>query len=309
MCGGGGGGNDGVEYQRQQEADRQRRIERGKAQLERIFAPLEGYEYTATNPLLDIEQEDFVSQIWDATRGQWELAGNPMEEKRPAVALTGAATQRLRDMGLTEGQVRSLTAGFQTNSDLSAIKKRAANLYSRMEASIEDNYEKTQTGDPIWQQQREAYLDYANPQLEEQYGDARGDLAYALARQGQMSGSLAGDRWADLGKDFTLRKQDVAEQARGYENQAKSDIASQKRAMLGMLTSSADPGAAATAARSAVDSLSSRPSFSPIGPLFQNTTAGLAAGLQGFRNAKQTERVNNIVYGGDPDRGSGRVVR
>lgn len=210
MCGGGGSTtNNSVTYQRQQESQRQNRINQGKQQLEQIFGGLEG-------------------------RG-------------------GRA--------------------------------------------------------PIWQQQQQAYMDYAKPQLEDQFGDARDQLTFALSRQGQGRGSLAGDRRADLNRDYDLRRQEVADKGRGVANQARGDIANQKQNLLQMLSASADPGATATAARSAVSSLASTPEFSPLGPLFQNATAGLAQGMQGMQNQRMNEQVQGITYGGDPDRGSGRVIR
>lgn len=163
---------------------------------------------------------------------------------------------------------------------------------------------------PIWNQQQEAYMDYAMPQVEDQYRDASGDLTYALARQGQSQSSLAGDRRAKLRRDYNLRQQEVADKARGYANQAKQNIADQKASLLQMLTTTADPGAAATAARSAVSAMRDTPSFSPIGPLFQNATQGLAAGLAGNSQYQQKKRFDDAAYySRDPDRGSGNIIR
>ncbi len=179
---------------------------------------------------------------------------------------------------------------------------------------VDRQYETTEEkrfrkGDPIWEQQQRAYMDYAKPQLEDQYGDAQEQLTYALANQGQLAGSVAGDRQARLGRDYDLRRQEVADKARGVGNQARADVADQKQSLLQMLSASADPGATATAARSAVGSLQNTPEFSPLGPLFQNATAGLAANMGGRQQGQMEQRVQGIQYGRDPDRGSGRVIR
>lgn len=164
------------------------------------------------------------------------------------------------------------------------------------------------TGTPIWEQQQQAYMDYANPQLQDQYADAQKSLTYALARQGQLAGSLSGDRFADLSKDYKLQQQQVADTARGYANQAKQNIADQKQSLLQMLNATADVGGTTDAARASLNSLKSTPSFTALGPLFQNATAGLGAYATQQQNAQQQKRLNQIAYGGDPDKGSGRTI-
>lgn len=211
MCGSGGGGSDKVlQYQRQQEEKRRENIERGEAQLEELFAALEGK--------------------------------------------TGKA--------------------------------------------------------PIWETHQQAYLDFANPQLNRQFNDASEQLTYALSRAGQGGGSVAVDRRADLETDRGKRQLDIAETALGYGNKAKSDIAQQKSMLHQMLNNTANPGATTQAARSALSAISARPSLTPLGEmLFQNTTAGLAGALPAYGQGKDVARVNNIIYGGDPNKGSSRVVR
>lgn len=167
----------------------------------------------------------------------------------------------------------------------------------------------TEGDNPLWQQHQQAYMDFANPQLEQQYGDARQGLGFALARQGQLSGSLAGDRWADLSRDFQLQQQEVADQGRGYGNQARQNINDQRSSLMALLQSSADPAATSSQARQAVSSLQERPSFSALGPLFQNATAGLGAARTGMQDGQMQRNNQNIIYGGDPDRGTSRVIR
>ncbi len=354
MCGGGGGGgSDAVKYQREQEAERQRNIENGKMQLERIFAGLEGDEYRIVNPAATYSQDEYMDAVAEALRGNvvagqagggstrlesggvggYDSGSNPaggrggyqrpgrlhsgyvggydsgyhqLQQRREreqqqggastGPALSSAGAHRLRQLGLSDEQIGS------TNVDDYAQHYRALvnrpGSYQRIEGA----------GTPIWEQQQQAYMDYAQPQLEDQYGDAREKLTYALANQGQLAGSLSGERYADLNQDYDLRRQEVADQARGYANQARSDIASQKQSLLQMLSATADPGATATAARSAVGSLQQTPSFSALGPLFQNATAGLAAGLQGRQAGQMEQQQQGIIYGRDPDKGSGRVL-
>lgn len=304
MCGGGGGGggSDAVDYQREQERKRQQQIQQGKAQLDRIFADLEGDTYQQVSPIAGMSEQDFGEAVRQALAGNVvsrdvNLPGGQMEQNYTYQYLNDAGTSALRDLGISGNLIGA--------TDPDAYTKLYGQIYNSP-----NTWEKVEdTHDPIWAQQQQAYLDFANPQLNEQYGGAREDLAYALMRQGQGSSSLAGERYGDLTRDFQIRQQDVAEQARGYANQARSNVADQKQSLLTMLNSTADAGAAANAARSQVAALSATPQFSSLGPLFQNTTAGLAAGLQGNQQYQQGQRLNSIIYGGDPDQGTGRVVR
>lgn len=314
MCGGGGGGGDAAAEQRRQEEERQHRIEQGKAQLERIFGRLEGNQYVQQAPNTAYTRDEYANKVRQALgdggttteertreftgtgrydRERWEIE-NPNPNYTVDV-LTSVGRDRLADLGLSDDQI----SGANPN--------RYIGMYDQL-SSPGVWVKKEGTTDPIWEQQQEAYLDFAKPQLGNQYKDARKDLGFALARQGINASSTAGDRWAKLQEDYNLQQQALTDKAMGYANQAKSNIADEKQSLLTMLNSTADPGSAVSAARSAVNSLSSTPSFSPLGPLFQNATAGLAAGMQGNQQFKQNEKLNNIMYGGDPDRGSGKVV-
>lgn len=317
MCGGGGSsGEDPVKYQREQEQERQKRIEQGKSQLERIFAGLEGAEYRAVNPVAQMGRGAYADQVRQALQGNvdsyqdaYQVTQPKLHRNHPNQAIETVTKYRTRERLNSAGQDALRQLGLRGNQIGSTDVGDYLGMYDRI-ASRPGTYRRFEgVNDPIWQQQQEAYLDYAKPQLEEQYGDAQDQLTFALSRQGQSRGSLAGDRKADLNRDYDLRRQEVADKARGVANQARSDIASQKQSLLQMLSASADPGATATAARSAVSSLQSTPEFSPLGPLFQNATAGLAQGMAGYQNQKMMDQVQGIQYGRDPDRGSGRVIR
>lgn len=162
---------------------------------------------------------------------------------------------------------------------------------------------------PLWEQQQQAYLDFAQPQLQDQYGDAQKQLTYALANQGQLGGSISGDRFGKLDRDFQLQQQEVGDRARGYATRARGDIEQQRQSLLSTLNSTADVNAVTTSARNQVGTMQQMPSFSALGPLFQNATAGLGSHMSGRQNNEINQRTQGIIYGGDPDRGSGRVIR
>lgn len=327
MCGGGGGGGDPAKYQREQDAARQKRIAQGKLQLDQIFGELEGKTRAANSPYLNTDRNTLADQL-AAILGQAKTTNVPGQYKggtmnfTPATSQTvlpAAAQAQLAKLGIpiqqNTQQIKGQTSigGYRPTSTVQTPSYNLADYLKYYDTQKNNPANFTMVEDPnavpIWAQQESAYMDYATPQLEDQFGDAKEQSAFALARQGQSSGSLAGDQYADLSRDFDIQKQGVAETARGYGNQARSDIASQKQSLLNMLNASADPGATATAARSQLDALRAQPAFSPLGPLFQNATAGLAAGVAGRQSKQAADRYNQITYGGDPDRSSGTVRR
>lgn len=337
MCGGGGGGgNDSLRYQREQDRKRRQRIAEGKQQLDQIFGELEGQQRVADQDYLNMSEDEFRDEIASILDGG--VVTQRTQDPRtglfngfngtggaPAFSIgrsfTPEAQRRLDEMGL--GDVnrpirqtstssgdrfgrRQMTSGGGISTNISDyLKKYRQAKADPSNYSMQDD----PNAQPIWKQQEEAFRDFANPQLMDQYGDAQKEQTFALARQGVDRSSIASENRADLNRDFQLQQQNVDEQARGYGNQARSDISSQKQSLLNMLNASADPGATATAARSAIDSIRSQPSFSPLGPLFQNTTAGLAAGVGAQQAAQQRKQYNDITYGGDPDKSSGSVRR
>lgn len=341
MCGGGGGG-DPAEYQREQDKQRRQRIDKGKKQLDQLFAELEGKSKVANYDYLNMDRGDYRNQIADILNNgvqtrqvsvprQYNLgapfmgvSGNTTQTQR---SLSPQAEARLRQLGFDSPLQKTVTTNGPRMTGINSvspfmgygpIQQRRTSLdladylreYDRRK-NDPNSYRLEATGeiDPIWQQQEQAYMDFAMPQLQDQYGDAKEQMAYALSRQGVGRSSIAGENRADLQRDYDVQKQNVAEQGKGVASRARSDIAQQKQSLLNMLSASADPGATATAARSALDSIRSQPSFSPVGPLFQNATAGLAAGYAGNQSRQQQQRYNDVVYGGDPDRSSGVVRR
>jgi len=331
MCGGGGGGDPG-EYQRQQDAERKSRISQGKTQLEQLFAELEGKSKVAKIPALNLDEQQFSSQITDLLKNNVQTKSVQVPYQAPQNTAGpfgtydpnyGGTNIGMLNYNSIMGRPNTVTQQQQNFDATGNTKLKELGIGNqgydiagyldayRQQKADPNSYNLVADGAnaPIWDQQEQAYKDYANPQLDRQYGSAQGDLAFALARQGQLSSSISGENYADLNKDYQVQQQGVAEAARGFGNNARADIANEKQSLLNMLSASADPGATAMAARSSLDSLRSQPSFSPLGPLFQNATAGLAAGYGGMQNNQAKKAYDSAAYGGDPDRSTGSVRR
>lgn len=277
MCeSGGGGGSDYADELRQQEADRQFRIDQGMQELERVFAPLYGQTY----------EMDPMEAVLDGQGG-----GQGGQSSDTPLLGYGADPVDYSDMmGMvpsTQGDINEqfTGAGAVDDPDL----------------------------DPIWDTVRQDYQDFALPQLQRQQGNAAEDLTYALARGGQMTGTVGQDRWTDLGEQFALSRQDVASEADRMAQSRQSDVLDTRNSLTNLLQTTADPNAVAQQATDSLTMLSNQPSFNSLGPLFQNATAGLAGGVAGQQQYGLNQQVDRIAgsspYTRDPTRSSGRVVR
>lgn len=132
-----------------------------------------------------------------------------------------------------------------------------------------------QFNDEYFNKTQNSYLDYANPQLEQQYGDAEKELTFALARSGNLDSSVRGEKAAELQKKYDLNKQQVADEALSYGTKARTSVEDARANLIGTLNASGDAEGAANSALARASALSTPVSFSPLANLFADFTAGL----------------------------------
>lgn len=130
-----------------------------------------------------------------------------------------------------------------------------------------------QFNDDYFNKLSKSYLDYAQPQLDDQYTNAKKYITYALARNGTTHSSIAGDEFGDLAKQYATNETGLNSTAADYANRARADVAANKSSVIGQLNASGDADAATTAALSASRVLAAPPSFSPLSALFTNVSA------------------------------------
>lgn len=123
---------------------------------------------------------------------------------------------------------------------------------------------------------RNSFIDYARPQLDEQYNDAREGLTYALARSGTLDSSMRGEQTADLTKRRDLGLQDITDQGRSYEAEARGNVERARGDLVSMLQATGDAQGAANSALSRAAILATPPSYTPLGQLFQDGTSMLS---------------------------------
>lgn len=145
--------------------------------------------------------------------------------------------------------------------------------------NINNNFAKFD--DSFFNQRAKDYSNYATPQLNQQYHQTANNLAYGLARSGQSNSSEAARQSGVLESDNALARQQVADAATGQAQTARQDVENNRNSLINQLNATSNPSLAAAGSMREAATLAMRPGFSPIGNLFQNTSATLNAANQG----------------------------
>lgn len=133
----------------------------------------------------------------------------------------------------------------------------------------------TQFNDNFFNNRKQSFLDYATPQVEDQYGGAQRELTFALDRAGLLDSSVRGAKTADLQKKYDLTKQQVGDQALSYENQSKASVEDARSNLIAMLNATGDAQGAANSAITRASALTQPAAFSPLSNLFADFTSTL----------------------------------
>lgn len=145
----------------------------------------------------------------------------------------------------------------------------------------------------FYNQAAQDYVQYAVPQVAQQYNEARKSIDYGLANRGLYGGSAQQKANSDLNLNVGQQEQSISDNARTTATNLQSQVQSSQQNAINNLYQSADPsGAAASAVQSAAQ-FNVPQSFTPI----LNAFSGLAnqyATSQLYNNYTPTQ------YGGAP---------
>jgi len=276
MCGK-GGGDGGAAQARADEAARQMQIRQGTAKINSIF----NGSFTPGGQQLDLANAAGGRTYYTADGKKLDVAANEN-------ALDAYARRALADFG---GDVNNAQQIAITKGNLAGHKV------------FTEGKETGGFGDEFFAKQRQGFLDYATPQLEDQYGDAQKQLTFALDRSGNLDSSARGSKTAALQKSYDLNKQQVADQALSYESQARNSVEDARAGLIASLNAAGDATGAANSALARSAALSTPPSYSALGSLFTDFTSGLGAQAaaekaEAASNGGYKARYNTGLFGG-----------
>jgi F0F1-type ATP synthase membrane subunit b/b' len=130
------------------------------------------------------------------------------------------------------------------------------------------------------QHQRDYYL----PQLDEQYGDAKEDLGFALHRAGLSTSTVAGEKQADLSNKFALKRGEIESDIESDIANTKGRINQSKQQLQSTLRNTGDATAAQNnALQSAVTFREEMPTLGQLGDVFAGLASGIGSSVSGYR--------------------------
>jgi uncharacterized FlgJ-related protein len=169
---------------------------------------------------------------------------------------------------------------------------------SEIEKIFADNFTEN-----TFRERRDAYTNYALPQVDQQHQKAQQDLIYALTRNGQLDSSTRAVKLAELAQKNEDVRRDIGNKAIEYENTARNDVEQARAELIAMLNSTGDVEAARNSAMTRSRALATQPAYSPLGQLFAAGTDAAAAQAAQERAAAASggdykPRYNTGLFGG-----------
>jgi hypothetical protein len=165
-------------------------------------------------------------------------------------------------------------AGDYANQEAAAATKAEADRQSAIKTgtdAINTTFSKQFTPD-YFQKQADAYTNYAEPQLNDQFGNATKQLTYALDRAGNLNSSTRGFQSGQLQKLYDTYDQQIKDQAVAQEGQDKSAVQTAQQNLINSLNATGDATGAANSATAQAAALSTPAAYSPLTNLFTDFT-------------------------------------
>jgi len=167
-------------------------------------------------------------------------------------------------MGLGGGQSAQDQAA-QTAKDAEA--QRQAAITKGMK-SINDAF--AGYDDNFYNKRAQSFLDFALPQLGQQYQQTRNTLGFNLANRNLADSSQASKTWSDLYTQMGQNKQSLADQSLQQANALRTQVSGLKQGAINTLYQTADPSQAANATASAISSINQPSAFAQLPNEFNN---------------------------------------
>jgi hypothetical protein len=230
-----------------------------------------------------------------------KLVGSGTVSRGPAVAGgTGKGNGSGKDKNKGKGQGQNKGGGgggggkgldrrmfeFQKKEAERARKEenQRAKQINRGTKSINQSFKGFDKG--FFDQRQAAYTGFYKPQLQDQYKKARENLTFALARAGTLNSTVAGEKSAEITRDFTTNSALIDSKALADRTAAEGRIADEKSALIAQLNSTADAKRVGNEATSRTAQLATEaPEYNPLGDIFYGAAQGIGGMAQAAQNA------------------------
>ena len=144
----------------------------------------------------------------------------------------------------------------------------------------------------FYNQRKQDYINFAMPQLGQQFRTQQNEAQYSLANKGQTRSSQAQALGRTLGQNLAQNQQTIANAGQAQANQLQQSVEGQRNNLYSVLSSSQDPSMAATAALGTAQGFSTPSAFVPIGQMFSDWTQNNLAAKNTATYQNATENMN-----------------
>lgn len=162
----------------------------------------------------------------------------------------------------------------------------------------------SQFTDPYYDTYKQTYLDNYNPQLTDQFGQAKDQLTATLAGADTLDSSVGANALARLAKTYNDAQSGIANQAQDATNAFKSSVQNAKTNLYTMNESAADPSLAASQAQASAGTLVSPASLPSLGSVFGNIAGSIGTANQINSQSMNPWSWNQSSSGGGGSSGS-----
>lgn len=172
------------------------------------------------------------------------------------------------------------------------------------------NEQFNQFDNSFYQGRKDAYRNFATPQVNDAYKQVSDQLAFSLARTGLDQSSEAARQSGVLMRDNALARQQLAEGATTEGIKARQAVEDQRNNLIQQVNMTSDPEMAAQNALRAAGILEQQQAFNPVANLFANTTGMLGAAQQSgyYSGGPGLKPFREFVGWGTPKTAENKVV-
>lgn len=125
-------------------------------------------------------------------------------------------------------------------------------------------------GDKFYNERRDAYLNFALPQVADQYRSARDAMLFTLANRGLGNSSVATRAASDLERTSGAARQAVGDEALRQVTETKRGVEDARQQAIQMLYQTADPSQATAQAIRTAAGFQAPSTFLPVANMFNN---------------------------------------
>lgn len=148
------------------------------------------------------------------------------------------------------------------------IAKRSFNRGQLFTAPETKTFEGFQ--EPFYEKRAQDYVNFALPQLSQQYQQNRNQMLFGLANRGLGQSSVADTASSNLEREAGRGRQEIADTGIAQANQLRKDVENARQQSIAQLYQSADPAQALQGAVRAASGFQAPSTFAPITNMFSN---------------------------------------